>query len=236
MYPQIYFSLNKDLDEWVGCHFLNHQRGGHDFGKSIIKLHPELVQAREFSNKEKKQIIIGQYIDSFYKTHQKQLENTRKEFEKKWALVARPFFKAVDKLFNHLWPEGLYLAYLSIFPCGPRFLENKTFQVFYLAKENASLRTAHELLHFLFYDYFGKNFSEISPTEEKVWILSEVLNVLILDLPEFHAIFGASHPHPYPSHLGIIENLKPEWERRKDLENFLGLSLEVIEKMRGKVE
>jgi len=230
MYPRIKFFLNKDLDKWVGCHFLNHQKGGHDFGKSIIKLHPELVQAREFSNKEKKQIIIGQYTDSFYGTHQNQLENTRKEFERKWALVARPFFRAVDKVFAHPWPNGLYLAYLSIFPCGPRFLENKTFQVFYLAKENASLRTAHELLHFLFYDYFEKNFSEISPTEEKVWILSEVLNFLILDLPEFHAIFGASHSHPYPNHISIIENLKPEWENRKDLNSFLRSSLKVIEK------
>jgi len=145
-------------------------------------------------------------------------------------LVAQPFFKAVDKVFAHPWPNGLYFAYLSIFPCGPRFLENKTFQVFYLAKENASLRTAHELLHFLFYDYFEKNFSEISPTEEKVWILSEVLNFLILDSPKFCALFGASHSHPYPNHISIIENLKPEWENRKDLNSFLRSSLKVIEK------
>ena len=133
------------------------------------------------------------------------------------------------KVFDHPWPKGLYVSYLSVFPCGPRFLENKTFQVFYLTK-NISLNTAHELLHFLFYDYFEKKFPEISLTEEKVWILSEVLNFLILDLPEFHAIFGASHSHPYPNHISIIENLKPEWENRKDLNSFLKSGLEVIEK------
>ena len=133
------------------------------------------------------------------------------------------------KVFDHPWPKGLYVSYLSVFPCGPRFLENKTFQVFYLTK-NISLNTAHELLHFLFYDYFEKKFPEISLTEEKVWILSEVLNFLILDLPEFHAIFGASHSHPYPNHISIIENLKPEWKNRKDLNSFLKSGLEVIEK------
>jgi len=233
MYPQIKFFLNKDLDKWVGYHFLNRQKGGHDFGKSIIKIHPELTQAQGLPDQQKKQ-VVGQYVNFFYETHQNQLENIRKEFEKKWTLVAQPFFKAVDKVFAHPWPNGLYIAYLSIFPCGPRFLENKTFQVFYLAKENASLRTAHELLHFLFYDYFEKNFSEISPTEEKVWILSEVLNFLILDSPKFCALFGASHSHPYPDHLSIIENLKPEWENRKDLNSFLKSGLEVIEKTMDK--
>jgi len=229
MYPQIKFFLNKDLDKWVGYHFLNHQKGGRDFGKSIIKIHPKLTQAQGLPDQQKKQ-VVGQYVNFFYEIHQNQLENIRKEFEKKWTLVAQPFFKAVDKVFAHPWPNGLYFAYLSIFPCGPRFLENKTFQVFYLAKENASLRTAHELLHFLFYDYFEKNFSEISPTEEKVWILSEVLNFLILDSPKFCALFGASHSHPYPNHISIIENLKPEWENRKDLNSFLRSSLKVIEK------
>lgn len=228
MYPQIKFSLNKNLDKWVGCHFLDHRKGGRDFGESIIRIHPELSLVKNLSSKEEEQVGVRRYVDSFYETHQNQLEKARKKFEKDWERVARPFFKAVDKLFNHLWPEGLYLAYLSIFPCGPRFLENKTFQVFYLAKENASLRAAHELLHFLFYDYFEKAFPEIRTTDEKVWILSEVLNFLILDSPEFYAIFGASHPHPYPNHLGIIENLKPKWENRKDLNSFLKYSLEVI--------
>lgn len=227
MYPQIKFSLNKNLDKWVGYHFLDHQKGGRDFGKSIVKIHPKLAHAQGLPDQQKKQ-VVGQYVNFFYETHQNQLENTRKEFEEKWALVAQPFFKAVDKVFAHPWPNGLYFAYLSIFPCGPRFLENKTFQVFYLAKEDASLRTAHELLHFLFYDYFGKNFSKISPTEEKVWILSEVLNTFILDSPEFYAIFRASHPHPYPNHLNVIGNLKPEWGNRKDLNSFLKSSLEVI--------
>ena len=239
MYPQIIFSLNKDLDKWVGCHFLDHQRGGVDFGKSIIKIHPKLTQAKEFPDNEKKQTIIGQYVDSFYETHQNQLESIRTEFEKRWALVARPFFKAVDKIFDYPWPKGfyftrnklVYIAYLSIFPCQPRFLKNKTFQVFYLNKED-SLTTAHELLHFLFYNYFEKNFPKISPAEEKVWILSEVLNILILNLPEFYALFGDSSRHPYPQHISIIENLKPEWEKRKDLNSFLKSSLEVIEKVK----
>jgi len=230
MYPQIKFSLNKDLDKWVGYRFLDHQRGGRDFGKSIIRIHPELSSVKNLFSKKEKQIVVGQYVDSFYEIHQNQLEKVRKKFEKDWERVAQPFFKAVDKVFAYPWPKGLYVAYLSIFPCGPRFLENKTFQVFYLAKEDASLRTAHELLHFLFYDYFEKAFPEIRSTDEKVWILSEVLNFLILDSPEFYAIFGASHPHPYPNHLSIIERLKPKWENRKDLNSFLRSSLGVIEK------
>lgn len=241
VYPRIIFFLNKDLDKQVCYRFLDHQKGGVDFGKSIIRIHPKLIQAKGFPDKEKKQMIIGQYVDSFYETHQNQLESARTELKKRWGLIVQPFFKIVDKIFDHPWPKGLYftrnklvyIAYLSIFPCQPRFLENKTFQVFYLNKEDL-LTTAHELLHFLFYDYFEKNFSEISPTEEKVWVLSEVLNILILNLPEFYALFGDSSRHSYPQHISIIENLKPEWEKRKDLNSFLKSSLGVIEKVMAK--
>lgn len=231
IYPKIRFSLNKNLDKWVGYHFLDHQKGGRDFGKSIIKIHPELSSIKKNSSEKKKQAGVERYVDSFYEVHVNRLESVRKKFEQKWERVAQPFFISIDQIFDQPWPKGLYFSYLSIFPCGPRFLENKTFQIFYLTEKEESLDVAHELLHFLFYDYFEKNFSGINITDRSVWILSEVLNTLILNLPEFYAIFRVSHRHPYPNHLSLIESLKPEWENRKDLNSFLKSTLEVIEKV-----
>ncbi|PIV00917.1 hypothetical protein COS54_02020 [Candidatus Shapirobacteria bacterium CG03_land_8_20_14_0_80_39_12] len=225
MYPQIIFSLNKGLDKWVGYHFLDHQRGGHDFGKFIIKVHPELSSIKEYSSEKKKRAGVEQYVDSFYEVHEIQLEGIRKKFEEDWRQIARPFFQAIDQIFDHPWPKSPYLAYPSIFPCGPRFLEQKSFQIFYLDQPLISI--AHEILHFLFYDYLKKNFPREDLSSNDVWILSEIVNTLTLDSPRFAKILMSTHLHPYPAQKDLLNCLKPLW-KTESLNNFLEKGLDLI--------
>ena len=229
-YPQILFKLNKNLDKWTGVNFLYHQRGGLNFGANILRYHPKLSSAKKLGDKQKQKFIFS-YIDNYYQTHLRELKKAKIIFQTQWDKKEKEFFGEVGKIFNyHPWPKGKYLAFISIFPCGPRFLKDKTFQVFYLTKRGPSLSCAHEMIHFLFYDYFEKKIPEINPKEDSVWKLSEIINTFILDSAQFRLLFGVSHPHPYPAHLSLIKKLRVNWKKKKNLKTFLARSLKIIEK------
>ena len=117
-------------------------------------------------------------LSSFYIKNQDQLRRAKQDFQKEWNKKSLEFFKTAEGLFNyHPWPKGPYFAYISIFPCGPRFLKSKSFQVFYLRHPRVR-PIAHEALHFLFYDYLGKHLADEGLCSETVWILSEIVNTL----------------------------------------------------------
>lgn len=218
-YPTIKFSLNKNLDKKVCFSFLKYKRGGLDFGQAVVKIHPELTPTRGLPPGKQTQ-AVGKYVEHFYKRNQIQLEKAKQEFQKEWNKKSLEFFKAIDQVFNHHpWPKGPYFCYISAFPCGPRFLKEKSFQVFYLHRPRVK-PIAHEILHFLFYDCFGKHFAGEDLSSEAVWILSEIVNTLALDSPEFRTILGSPHYHPYPAQKDLVARLKPAWQAN-NLSSFL---------------
>lgn len=224
--PAIKFSLNKDLDKKICFSFLSYRKGGLDFGKFIIKTHPKLASTRGFSS-DKQIKIIEEYTDFFYRTHRIQLKKRKEEFQEDWNRKLPQFFKAVDQIFSyHPWPKGPYFAYISIFPSGPRFLNYKSFQVFYLRRSRAQA-IAHEILHFLFYDYLEKYFHSQDSSSENVWVLSEIVNTFILDSPKLRKILGSYHPHPYPAQKDLLFRLKPLW-RQNNLYSFLKEAFAIV--------
>ncbi|HCH59346.1 MAG TPA: hypothetical protein DEV73_01875 [Candidatus Zambryskibacteria bacterium] len=117
--------------------------------------------------------------------------------EKDWVLVENKFFSEVEKIFGKIkWPEGKYISYLSIFDINPRFLEDKTFQVFYRHILGSNYVIAHEMLHFIFFSYFENQEPELSKSldEHTIWLLSEWFNDIVLDLPEFEGIGSGMMP------------------------------------------
>ncbi|MBU3957363.1 hypothetical protein KKI19_03785 [Patescibacteria group bacterium] len=225
-FPKVKFRLNKALDKEICFAFLKHKKGGLDFGRGIIKVHPSLTSVKKFPVDKQKQ-AIEQYTDQFYRVHQNQLRKAKQNFQKEWDKKAADFFKEVDKIFDrHPWPKGPYFGYISIFPCGPRFLEEKSFQVFYLRHPRVR-PVSHEILHFLFYDYIEKSFPEEDSSSEAIWILSEITNSLVLDSPQFRKIIGVLHLHAYPAQKRLLSRLKPLWQR-DNLRSFLKKSLPLV--------
>jgi len=210
-YPELKFKLNKPLDKKMAFEFLNYQKDGLDFGSNIIKFHPQLKSVKKIKSLGKKQKLINQYIDRFYSKNKKELVSAKKKLEILWKKNANNFYKKVDKIFNKpQWLKGKYICYISILPCGPRFLENKTFQSFYKLNGRGLERIQHEMLHFIFYDYIKKNFSKkfIKDNQEKIWVLSEIFNAIILE----HA--------PYPAHKKLTPYYQKIWRLSKNIDDF----------------
>lgn len=226
-YPKIKFKLNKSLDKKVCCSFLFEKAGGIDFGGSILEDHPKLSIVREHKQAEEREKLISDYVDSFYERQFHQLKNFAQKFDKSWSEKEEEFFNAVNKIFKgHSWPRGKYIGYLSIFNCNPRNLKDKTFQIYYKHPAGVVYVTSHELLHFIFYDYFEKRFKKDfrKISEEKLWEISEIFNSVLFSFKPLSKFAPRQkEKFDYPGLRNKIQKARKIWETSKDIDKLIRL-------------
>ena len=221
MSPRLKVGLNKEFDKLICGKFINRKKGGIDFGEGIVKVHPKLFPEKVPRGKKSNE-IISNYFDSFYKRHNSDLLETVKESQDAWNNISPSFYKACDLYFNgHPWPKGKYFAYLSIINCNPRFLGDKTFQVYWKHEDGFVFVAVHEMLHFLFFDLMEKLLPNIDIKSEKAWKISEVFNGLIMNEPEFVEITGKKDSGQYPNLIQLQKQLQKVWNSNKKADRFL---------------
>lgn len=231
MKPQIKFKLNKTLDKKMASEFLNFKQGGIDFAKDILNIHPELKILENLKNKKKREKIINIYFDKFYKKNNDYLKRRVVEFNADWKTIKDKFLNEVSKVFiKYPFPKGKYAGYLSIINCNPRFLKDKTFQIFYFHPRGGRYVTMHELLHFIFYDYainkFPKIFSKLNTENDNFWDLAEIFNSIILSSPGFKKIHKQKNVSFYPKHKKHITKITALWKKTQNIDEWLLKSYE----------
>jgi hypothetical protein len=228
MTPKLKVGINKDFDKIICFKFLNRKKAGIDFGEGIIKVHPELEGVGKMDPDAQKD-LINKYFDKFYEDHEEEIEKTREVFTRDWSEIQTRFFEACSKYFGSIgWPEGRYIAFLSIISCNPRFLEDKTFQVYWKNKKGFVPVASHELLHFLFFHTLSTYHPSVDIKSDDVWRLSEAFNILILREQDFVEITNDSEPKPYPELIKLTNELAPIWEKTKTVKIFLEQSLKLV--------
>jgi hypothetical protein len=205
----IKISLNKELDYEVYQDFNNFFVAGADFGGGIKKDHPGI----SLENYKK-------YIDDFYIANQDEMTENLDLVNNLISEKQDKFYSALKDIFHMDFNADPYQGYLSIFNCNPRWPETKTFQIFYKKDLSHMLEVAcHESLHFAFFDYLDKNFTSqingLSKNSGVLWELSEILNVIILNLPPFNEILGMEELLFYPE-------LQPKLDKAKEIWNECG--------------
>lgn len=230
----IKFELNKELDKQMAFIFINRTNkvGGVDFSKSVTSVHPELEAVKDLNEDDKKK-VIGEYFDKFYDNNSKDLENHILNFQTNWKEIEVDFTKQLNKIFkNPIKPEGKWIGYLSIINCNPRFLDNKTFQIFYKHRSGSNSVAIHEILHFFFYDYAIKNFNnifgELDENKGIFWMLAELFNDVIQTLPEFVEIQGNTETFGYPDHIKHQDFLKKLWANKQDIDIWIPKAYEYL--------
>lgn len=199
---------------------------GPDFRQGIFDLHPNLEKLKEIDKGEEVRRVINEYFDKFYQINKKELESVKEDFQKEWSREEDRYFEVVDGLFPGFeLPRDDYKGFLSIINCNPRFLENKTFQVYYEHQMGVRYVTAHELLHFVFYDYTKANFSDLfegaDPNQGLWWDLAELFNEVVLSLDKFREVHGQEKVSVYPKHEEYIEEFIKLWENCDDIDGFI---------------
>ncbi len=225
MNPKINFKISKEAEKENIKFFLTYKsRSGQDSFLLLVRCFPELQNLRELSQNEQEK-VIDEFVDRKYEELKNDLERGKDEVGKAWDYIKERFFKAAVELFDgHNFPKKEYTAFLTIFL---RFRYDLEKGFFYTSKDfkqtSATLITMHELLHFLFYDYWDKNFKGKLDDNTR-WDLSEILNVFILMSQPFR-VLGGQDTVAYPAHKEKYEKLKPLWENRKNMKDFIEKSI-----------
>lgn len=211
----IKIALNKKLDYEVYIDFHNHSRAGADFGAKIKKDHPDI----NLGNYEK-------YIDDFYIANQAKILKKQEQINKLLIEKQDQFMLALTDLFNMNFKGDIYQGYLSIFNCNPRYLETKTFQIYYKKDLIDMTEVAlHESTHFAFFDYLDKNFHEqiknLNKNTDILWEMSEIFNVIVLNLPSFRKILNKKEKLFYPNLKDKLYQANIIWNSTKDIKVFI---------------
>jgi len=204
--------LNKDLDKEVYLTFWNAVFGGADFGKKIRDSHPIITKEN-----------YSEYIDTFYKQNEQEILNALKETQNCFSDIEKIVFSQLLDYFKFDYSKEDYTCYLSIFDCNPRYLETKTFQVFF--KRRLAMRKEviiHELTHFAFYD-----FCKTLGLEEgqALWELSEIFNVIFLNLEPIRSAIGEEELLFYPDLKEKLEVVRHTWYKNLSPKEFILESL-----------
>lgn len=197
------------------------------FERLMVGRKKALGKIRSLTSKKRK-AFIRHYIEEEYK--KLNLEKNKKRIENDWSKIEKQFFRDAEKLFdNHKWHSKKYFAYLSILSAFPRYLEQNKF---FVPKDNKKISVRyiaiHELLHFIFYDFYNANFQG-RIDGMKLWHFSEIFNALILDEKPLHKYYK-DKVTPYPLHYTHCKRLKPAFMARKSMKEFFGKALVYIKK------
>ena len=221
---KVIFKLNKQLDKEMIDAFLGLRQGGLDFSGCVLGPNPELKKVLKVKDRKRRE-EINRYVDDFYKKKKEILDRRVKELGQRWLEIDGPYFNLVKKLFKlKKLPNRRYSGYLSIINCGPRFLEDKSFQVFYRRPKDSMYVAMHEILHFFFYDYVFKNhprFKKLDPNQGILWELAEVFNSVILSEPEFKKTYKQKRDWSYPAYRKYLKDLKKIWHESKNIDIWI---------------
>jgi predicted SprT family Zn-dependent metalloprotease len=84
---------------------------------------------------------------------------------------------------------------------------------------------AHELTHFAFYDFcYGIGLKD----SKKLWELSEIFNVLFLNIPSIQKAIGAEELLFYPDLKEKLENIRKIWNIEMPANDFIMKSLDLL--------
>jgi len=208
--------LNKQLDKEVYLAFSNAIVGGVDFGKKILDDHPNITEKN-----------YSKYIDDFYAENENKLKDVLEDTQLCFNEIKESLFLELQKYFGNDYSQENYTCYPSIFNCNPRYLENKSFQVYYKRSHNMRKEViVHEITHFAFYDFCNglgiKN-------DNTLWELSEIFNVIFLNLPSIQKVIGAEELLFYPDLRDKLEKIKDIWLDVLDAEKFIKTSLKHLQ-------
>lgn len=235
--PQIRFQINEKQEMITARLFIKeaHFSRGKNLEWAFFNRYPELKKLfKDFDliNPDKFQ----EFIHLQYLKQKKNMLKALNDQKKIWNRISFHYFKLVKSLFrNHEWPKGEYIAFGTIWGMYPRFLERKVFQIPFQHKKTRYIPVviAHEMLHFIFYDYFYKKYPKYKDKKYNffVWHVSEIFNTTIQNSPKWLSVFKEKSPG-YPEHQNIIRSIKKWWENdpEQDIDQLVEKILKAVKK------
>lgn len=222
MRPKLKFKIDckKDIKTFFDFNNSADYDNGRTLEWAFFKKYPSLKKYKKRNILKISREKVVEFVESVYSKEEDIIAENMSLYQKNWQKKEKKFYNLTGRLFNNnFWPEGKYIVYPTIWGMFPRFLEDKTFQVPYKYKKRkyVDVIIAHEMLHFIFYDYFYKKYPEYKKDKYNffVWHISEIFNVLIQNSAEWLKVFKIK-TMDYPEHKEIIKKLEDQYYRESD--------------------
>ncbi len=231
--PELSFNINPDYDKTM-CLM---------FWRNHVTVHPKLAYLLDIKDEALAKAEITKFVDEFYQSHQSEIEQQVQKGQADWAEVETSFFAKVEEMFHsYPWPPSLpenqnhYQAMGSIWNHFPRNIKHQRFSIPAnpeFTRLGANNVIAHEMLHFITYDYLEKKYG-LQPSEFRdpknpdnpdydntFWQFTENLNALIEDDPVWAEFMDGKKAHIKPECKPLYDKMKVIWDQNKDIDNLV---------------
>nr|MBD3359349.1 hypothetical protein [Candidatus Buchananbacteria bacterium] len=229
-YPQVKFIIDYKKDIKNALNFLSWHKNDPYYLEKFFPKHLHYILDKKFTQKEKAKILRA-YTQKYFTDNKKEFTANLKKIKKSWQKIAPRYFKLMDKIFkDHKWPQGDYSAVASIYNMFPRHIEEKIF-FFPIDRphpEFVNKVIAHEMTHFIYFDYLKKhyNLTEDSKIKNKpdnyVWLVSEIFNHIIENWQPYNKILkNEKKRQPYFGNKKLIKKMQHNWQKKQDIDWLL---------------
>lgn len=187
------------------------------------------------SNNDEVYRIAEEKIRQFWDDHHDEMKVRAAVVRDDWVNVQKVFYRNADHFFSEYpWPKppsGMdsYTGYASMLNSFPRHIREKSFSFpanpLHSSRGRAIKVTAHEILHFMEYEYMEKKFgltpSERGSADNTFWQFTENLNVLIENSDLWKEIMQGETSKPYPICEELYGKMKEIWDRSQCVDDLI---------------
>lgn len=216
----------RDIDNAIG--FLKYEKDEQFLGWFFRDESAHILD-KSFTTTRKRNDAIRKYVRDTHAGRKKEIRAGLLAAKRDWKQIEEDYFSLVGKIFKgHPWPKGKYVGAISVFRLYPRYLDKKLFffPYSYRIPRFSNCVIAHEMLHFMFFDYIfskyklGEDSKIKGKSVDYVWQISEVFNVVIEGWRPYREIVGHKG-RPYPGHEQIYGVMRRQWMKNQDIDWLL---------------
>lgn len=190
------------------------------WSEPLYRFYPQLdrTYAGKLPFSERKQ-YIERTLRTIYTEREGAINEKVKLYSRHWAVCKEQITEALSDAFEIDCFNSFndLRCYVSMNPISPRFLTERSFEVFYLNSENGAIGTAiHEIIHFVWFHVWNSLFHDSYDeyeTPSLKWILSEIVVESVMRderLSSINPYFPREHGGCiYPYFFDMIVNGKP---------------------------
>ena len=243
--PKVEFSV-VPLDKIFSLihYLLNPVKGDWDWSNAIYKNYPELKdKLQNIKDKKERKEIEYHFFTEVFNKERIELEKRAKIFQREWNKINDDIMLVLSKVIEQEWSEKdkKIFARISLNPICPRYIKQRTFDLFYKQKPKYMKSVAiHEILHFMYFEKWKKIFPKTNEKEfdtpHLVWQLSEMLPGIILNDKQVQNVFKYKFDS-YKEYENVKLNGKPLlsylqdfYDNRKNFADFLRKSWKFVKK------
>lgn len=230
-FPLIHYFLNPIKEDW-------------DWSSRIYWGYPRLKnKLQNVKDKKKRKEIEYNFFKEVFLFKKPKLKRKKEYFQKEWNKINDKIMFVLSEVVEQEWPkkDRKIFAGVSLNPICPRYIKQRTFDIFYRDNSKRMKSTAiHEILHFIYFEKWKKVFPKTKEKEfdapHLVWQLSEMVPKIILSDKKVQKVFRYKFDS-YKEYENFKLNGKPLlsylqkfYDNRKDFADFLKKSWKFVKK------